>query len=354
MQPKISVIIPCWHATEYFDRLYDSIQSQTFKDAEWIFVNDGDASQNEKLQAMAEKDSAIRVIWKENGGPSSARNVGIDAAKGEWIVFSDADDWFRPYYLESLYSAVKDSDADMAVGGFTEFRTVSQSYIPFFIHIDGDNAVALDTRSAILKIIKTSAVVFPWNKIYKTSIIKENNLKFDLTINIIEDGVFNTQYFCYCKKISLVKDCGYIYILMDSTSLVSVYHSEYGRVCKMVFLGYRNLLEINGFTPEEIDKLTETRAFGTAIIIILNAFRRNHPPFKQAVKEIREYVLQEKYIMRAVKEYKDRKDISSMEKIMAYLISTNSATLIVLIMKPIIWIRYKSPKFYYKIKSLFH
>ena len=155
MQPKISVIIPCWHATEYLDKFYENLQAQTFKDAEWIFVNDGDASQNEKLQAMAEKDSKIRVIWKENGGVSSARNMGIDEAKGEWIVFSDADDWFRPYYLESLYSAVKDSDADIAIGGYSDYFTISNRYN---LNTDNVEDKSIYVFSSLLKYIELSFI----------------------------------------------------------------------------------------------------------------------------------------------------------------------------------------------------
>ena len=354
MQPKISVIIPCWHATEFLDRLYDSIQSQTFKDAEWIFVNDGDASQNEKLQAMAEKDSAIRVIWKENGGASSARNVGIDEAKGEWIVFSDADDWFRPYYLESLYSSVKDNDADMAVGGYTEFRSSSNSYNSCFINIDEDIAIAMDTKDAILKLSNCVGLFVPWNKIYKTSIIKENNLKFDLSVKVVQDSIFNMEYYRLCRKISLVKDCGYVYILLDTTSLISTYDPGHGRDNLRIVNEYNKILEANELTSEEKNRLMTNMSMGMMNSNILNSFRRNHPPFRQAVREIREYVLENEELMRYAEEYRKNNRLGKGEKYLSFAVRTRSALAVYLMLKPVFWIRYKSPKFYVRLKSLIY
>ena len=354
MQPKISVILPCWQSNEFFDRLYECIQAQTFKDAEWIFVNDGDASQNEKLQAMAEKDPTIRVIWKENGGVSSARNMGIDEAKGEWIVFIDPDDLVRPYYLESLYSAVMDSDADMAVGGYTEYITLDNVYSSKFINIDESIVKSLDAKNALLKIINSYIIVFPWNKIYKASIIKENNLKFDLSVRVIQDGVFNCEYFCYCKKISLVKDCGYIYDFKEGTSLATRYDPNYGRDCIRFLNGLKNVLTINGFSPDEVDNLMTNPGIRRVLQITLNSFKRNHPPFKQTVKEIREYVLQNEELMLYAKKYKKNNKLGLGEKYIISALSTRSAVVVYLMLKPVFWLRYKSPKFYVRLKSLIY
>lgn len=354
MQPKISVIIPCWKITPYIDRLYQNIQSQTFKDFELILVNDGNASQNEALQTIAEKDSRIRVIWKENGGTSSARNVGIDNARGEWIVFNDDDDDIKPYYLESLYSAVKDSDSDLAVGGYTEYKLKQNLYRQDFINIEGDMEVAMDTKSALIKILDSVVSVFNWNKIYKASIIKENNLRFDVKAKVIQDGPFNMDYYLHCKKISLVKDCGYIYYINDATNQISSYDPTYGDEALKLLSKYNYLLDTLKLGEEKTDKLRTQKAFGLSIVIIFNAFRHNHPSFKQAKAEIRKYVLQNEQMMDAVKKYRKQKYISKMEKFMAYAISTKSATFIAVMIKLMFWLRYKSPKFYTKIRSLIY
>ena len=354
MQPKISVIIPCWHATEYFDRLYDSIQSQTFKDAEWIFVNDGDASQNEKLQAMTEKDSNIRVLWKENGGVSSARNMGIDEAKGEWIVFIDDDDWFRPYYLESLYSAVKDSDADIAIGGYSDYFTISNRYNLNTVNVEDDRAVTMDAKDAILKLTNIVLLLPPWNKIYKASIIKDNNIKFDPSVKLPQDVVFNMEYYCYCKKISLVKDCGYIYVLNNAVNTIYKYDSCFGQDCTRSLNGYKHVLDTYGLSPNETKKQMTNMCMWTMNAILFNPFRRNHPSFRQAVKEIKEYVLQNEMIMRYYKEYKKNNKLSAGEKYVNFGITTKSATVVALMLKPVFWLKYESPKFYTKIKSLIY
>ena len=354
MQPKISVIIPCWHATEYLDKFYESIQAQTFKDAEWIFVNDGDASQNEKLQAMAEKDSSIRVIWKENGGVSYARNMGIDEAKGEWIVFSDADDWFRPYYLERLYSAVKDSDADMAVGGISEYKMFTNSRTQSFLNIEEDSIMAMGIRDAIKKLTYGFILLSPCNKIYKASIIKENNLKFDHAVKIGEDAIFNMEYYCLCKRMSLVKDCGYIYMILDTTSALSKYDPNRARDSLRYRNGYKKVLETHNLSQEDNDKLMTIMSFSVMNSILLNSFRRKHPPFRQAVREIREYVLENEELMRYAEEYRKNNRLGKGEKYLSFAVRTRSAVAVYLMLKPVFWIRYKSPKFYVRLKSLIY
>ena len=353
MQPKISVIIPCWHSTEYLDKLYENIQSQTFKEAEWIFVNDGDVSQKETLQSMAEKDPAIRVIWKENGGASSARNVGLEEARGEWIVFSDADDSFRSYYLESLYSAVKDSDADIAIGGYTEYNSTEKTYHPYLIDIEEDKISAMNLRSAMLTITRSTTLLTPWCKIYKASIIKDNNLRFDISLKVDEDAMFNMEYYYHSKKVQLIKDCGYIYIVIDTTSLTSIYQPKRGQNSLRLLYAYRKVLNKNNFTADETKRLMASMAVGEINAIIYNIFKRNHPPFRQAIKEIKEYALRNKELMNYFSDYKKFNKLSRGEKYRFFAMNTGSATIIFFMFKPVFWLRYKLPKFYVKLNSLF-
>ena len=111
MQPKISVIVPVYKAEKYLHRCVDSILSQTFTDFELILVNDGSPDNCGAIcDEYAQKDNRVRVFHKENGGVSSARNLGLDNAKGEWITFVDSDDWLKPGCLEQLTNKL---DADM-------------------------------------------------------------------------------------------------------------------------------------------------------------------------------------------------------------------------------------------------
>ena len=97
---KVSAIVPVYNVEKYIYRCVDSILNQTFSDFELILVDDGSPDNCPQIcDEYAKKDSRIKVIHKENGGLSSARNAGLDIASGEWISFIDSDDWIHKDYL---------------------------------------------------------------------------------------------------------------------------------------------------------------------------------------------------------------------------------------------------------------
>ena len=105
-RPEISIIVPVYQVEKYLNECIDSILAQTFTDFELILVDDGSPDNCPALcDAAAEKDSRVRVIHKQNGGVSTARNAGLDAAQGNWIAFVDSDDTAAPEYLEKMHKA---------------------------------------------------------------------------------------------------------------------------------------------------------------------------------------------------------------------------------------------------------
>lgn len=111
----VSVIVPVYNVYKWIDQCMESIISQTFTDFEVILVNDGSTDGSEvKCREWERKDNRVKVISKENGGPSIARNCGIQKAQGEFLVFIDSDDWVDPTYLEKLYNAIIDNNAVMS------------------------------------------------------------------------------------------------------------------------------------------------------------------------------------------------------------------------------------------------
>ena len=103
---KLSVVIPVYNVEKYLQECVDSVLNQTLKEFELIAVDDGSTDHSGAiLDEYQEKDSRITVIHKENGGLSSARNAGLDIAKGEWIAFVDSDDWVSPETYEEMMRA---------------------------------------------------------------------------------------------------------------------------------------------------------------------------------------------------------------------------------------------------------
>lgn len=125
--PKISIIVPVYKAEKYLNRCVDSILAQTFTDFELLLIDDGSPDKSGEIcDEYARKDSRVRVIHKENGGVSSARQRGLDESIGEYTIHADPDDWVEPTMLEELYNKANKEDADMVICDFFyEYKTGS-------------------------------------------------------------------------------------------------------------------------------------------------------------------------------------------------------------------------------------
>ncbi len=120
-QDLISVIIPVYNIKEYLERCVDSVLAQTWKNLEVLLVDDGSDDGTEGLvEELAERDGRIRVFHKENGGSSSARNLGIREAAGRYLGFVDSDDFIEPFMYEKLYRAMRETGMPIAQGGRRE------------------------------------------------------------------------------------------------------------------------------------------------------------------------------------------------------------------------------------------
>ena len=118
--PKISVIVPVYNTEKYLHRCIDSILAQTFTDFELLLIDDGSKDNSGAIcDEYAAKDSRVRVFHKENGGVSSARNLGLDNVRGEWVTFVDSDDWVEKEYIELF---VKNID-DLGISTSTSFNS---------------------------------------------------------------------------------------------------------------------------------------------------------------------------------------------------------------------------------------
>ncbi len=129
---KVSVIIPIYNVEKYLDKCLESVSGQSLKSIEIICVNDGSTdSSGDILNKWAKKDSRIVVINQQNMGLSAARNAGLSIAQGEYVSFLDSDDWVSGDFFETLYSAVKNNDADTAMGGVVYYETMLNMYYGF-------------------------------------------------------------------------------------------------------------------------------------------------------------------------------------------------------------------------------
>ena len=202
--PKISVIIPVYNTEKYLHRCIDSILAQTFTDYELLLINDGSKDNSGTIcDEYAKKDSRIRVVHKENGGVSSARNMGLDNAKGEWICFIDSDDWVEKEYLKVLY---QDGKYDYVTCYWKVLNCKTyQSNIPTSkAHIGVAN---------IKQFIEENIhrLSFPVCRLYKKNIIEKHTIRFDKRISFCEDALFNILYLGNIKSVRQTNDVLYNY-----------------------------------------------------------------------------------------------------------------------------------------------
>ena len=167
----ISIVVPIYNVEKYLPKCIESILNQTYKNFELILVDDGAKDNCGKIcDEYAQKDNRIIVIHKENGGLSSARNAGIDIAKGEYIGFVDSDDWIQSEMYEKLVYLIENYNADIAQCEFINapYEDIKiqpeEEVIKTFTNIEGLNNLYND--------MYVSTVV-AWNKLYKTSLFKE-------------------------------------------------------------------------------------------------------------------------------------------------------------------------------------
>ena len=172
--PKISVIVPVYKVENCLQFCVDSILNQTYTDFELILVDDGSPDNcGAMCDAYAAKDIRVRVVHRENGGLSAARNSGMDIAKGEYIAFVDSDDAVTEDYLEVLLSACEENGADIAVCRFKEFEDGNN---PILTQSKNETqCVAISGKEACMKLYEGNGLISinAWCKLFKSSIIED-------------------------------------------------------------------------------------------------------------------------------------------------------------------------------------
>ena len=168
---KITVVVPVYNMGQYLSTCVDSLLRQTFQSYEIILVDDGSVDgSSECCEQEAEKSEKIHVIHKTNGGLSSARNCGINHAKGEYIIFPDPDDWVEPDYLEHLIALLEEENADLSICGFYRFNQKEEKVfdLPPKTVLDMKTALRRHSESSSLKKILNMQCVFQNSDTEKT------------------------------------------------------------------------------------------------------------------------------------------------------------------------------------------
>lgn len=204
---KISVIVPVYKVEPYLDRCVSSIVNQTYKNLEIILVDDGSPDRcGAMCDAWAARDNRIRVIHKENGGLSDARNAGMAVATGALLGFVDSDDWIAPDMYQQLHERMVEDDSDIAACGV---EMVWEDGRPPR-RLTREGSCVLDAGEAMRAVIEESWLKQPvWYKLYKTALVRD----IPFPVGKYHEDVFWTyQAVGAAKRVSVVDQIGYYYL----------------------------------------------------------------------------------------------------------------------------------------------
>ena len=206
-QQKISVIVPVYKVEPFLDRCVQSIVNQSYSNLEIILVDDGSPDKCPAMcAAWVKKDSRIKVIHKENGGLSDARNVGMSIATGELMGFVDSDDWIAPNMYQNLYDLMVKDNSDIAACGI---KMIWEDKTPSRI-LTKSGCCVLNREEAMRAIIEESWLKQPvWYKLYKTALIRDIHFPVG---KYHEDVFWSYQAIARAERVSVSDHVGYFYV----------------------------------------------------------------------------------------------------------------------------------------------
>lgn len=303
--PKVSIIVPVYKTQDTLERCIDSLIMQTLTDLEIILVDDGSPdSSGDLCDKLAIKDARIKVIHKENGGLSSARNVAMDIACGEYIGFVDSDDYVDVAMFEKLYYQSINTQSDICLCGYT--TVINKKFTDHYLTFSKEIYVGTEIhRNFIVPLIGVSRFGsidsldgFVWRNLYKNSFIK--NLRFESERKYFaEDVVFNLNAYKKASRISVVNEC-LLYYEYNPISLTNKYREGiWDMLCNLIDKKQTLIIELNLHKEAQQRLYNEILKF---VIFSLKNSKKKEPPFshKESSQKVKA-ILTSPYVEKAIK-----------------------------------------------------
>lgn len=236
----ISIIIPVYNVEKYIRQSIESVLNQTYKQLEMIIVDDGSKDMSASIcDEYAKKDDRIKVIHKENGGLSSARNTGMKVATGKYIMFLDSDDFLENNACELLYNTIESKDLDYVIGNYIYTTYEGKKWSNPMFNVNESFEVMLQEYEKSFFVM--NSVV--WNKIFKREFIQEHNLKF-IEGALAEDAIFCSTCYTQSPKSYFIKDIIYNYRQNKENTSISTncnkqYFLKLNEAYKQIYSNYK-------------------------------------------------------------------------------------------------------------------
>ena len=299
MKKLLSVIVPVYNASEWVRETLDSLLGQTYENLEILCVDDGSSDNSRDIiRAYQEKDSRIRLIEKENGGVSSARNMGIEEARGEYIAFLDADDYVETCTYQTMIERLEEQQSDIVFCRFVRFWPNGKTlyHVEENLHKVAENPH--DIKYFLLSSqgrVEDGALYTPdvhgaiWRSIFRSEIIKKNNIRFHTDLRFAEDQIFMLEYLAHCTQGSYIPEP---FVWYRGWTKPWVYRSMYDNM--MALCRYQcQALEANTYYSAKERKSLAGYCKQAAFLAIINQELMFKP---DAEKTIRQYYKNKEFV----------------------------------------------------------
>lgn len=224
--PFVSILVPVYNVEKYLERCLESLIKQTLTNIEIICVDDGSTDGSAKiLKKYRRKDSRISIIHKENGGLPSARNAGIDAARGEYVGFVDSDDYVEERMFQCLYETARSHDSELVICGAEIFPEKPHASSWLYKCLSPEYHYYEKFEPSLL-FENSSTTPFLWRTLIKRDLLQEHGLRLDEDVLLGEDKLFQAKVYPKAKGITVIPDKLYHYGWYREDSMMSqdVYH----------------------------------------------------------------------------------------------------------------------------------
>ena len=252
----VSVIIPVYNTENYLSRCLDSVLNQSLENIEIICINDGSTDSSlEILKNYQKKDNRIKIINKNNEGQGIARNIGINEAIGDYIAFVDSDDFIKEDMLEKLYNSCINNNLDMVmckVASFNELTNeINDSLWYYSLGVFNDFEKTVFSHKDTINFTCEISVT-PYNKLYKSSLIKKFDIKFAENL-IFEDEVFFYDVYLKARRVSIVDETLYYYRMnREGSTVENTEDKNYSDIVPIFKLIIEKFIETNNWENYKI------------------------------------------------------------------------------------------------------
>ena len=276
---KVSVIMPIYNAYDYLRPAIDGVLDQTLKEIELICIDDGSTDSSfELIKEYQKKDERVRIVTETNAGPALARNNGIKRARGEYLAFLDADDFFEPNLLEKLYRTAKERDLDIAISEYDIYnsrKATFESAQPAE-HEEVFEGGAVTSKNICPDKIFLSTNGAAWNKLFRRSFVLDKNLSFIRDVKIYEDIYFVVTALSLAERVGSIPDVLIHHRVYTDQARVKMFRKHYSQVL-VVYLAMKEFLRQNGmYAPLSVAFLNLTAGRCYRIYNVLGSDSKEH------------------------------------------------------------------------------